>query len=80
MDWIKTINQAIACMEDHLTDGITLADIAKHVHLSAFPQGVFPADGYVPGGIPAEKAPFPGRGGPDERGRKSHRRGDEVRL
>ncbi len=36
MDWIKTINQAIACMEDHLTDGITLADIAKHVHLSAF--------------------------------------------
>ncbi len=36
MDWIKTINQAIACMEDHLTDEVTLADIARHVHLSAF--------------------------------------------
>ena len=36
MDWIKTINNAIEYMEDHLTDDISLADIAKSVHLSAF--------------------------------------------
>ena len=36
MDWIRTINNAIEYMEDHLTDEITLADIAKHVNLSAF--------------------------------------------
>ena len=36
MDWIRTINNAIAYMENHLTDEITLADIAKHVNLSAF--------------------------------------------
>ncbi|MBO4918884.1 MAG: AraC family transcriptional regulator [Erysipelotrichaceae bacterium] len=36
MDWIKTINNAIAYMEDHLSDEITLADIAGSVDLSAF--------------------------------------------
>ena len=36
MDWIRTINNAIEYMEKHLTDEITLADIAKHVNLSAF--------------------------------------------
>ena len=36
MDWIRTINNAIGYMEDHLTDEITLADIAKHVNLSVF--------------------------------------------
>ena len=36
MDWIRTINTAIEYMEKHLTDGIALADIAKHVNLSAF--------------------------------------------
>ena len=36
MDWVRMINQAIAFMEDHLTDEITLADIAKSVNLSAF--------------------------------------------
>ena len=36
MDWIKAINSAIAYMEDHLCDDITLADIARSVHLSAF--------------------------------------------
>ena len=36
MDWIKTINNAIEYMEGHLTDEITLADTANHVHLSAF--------------------------------------------
>ena len=36
MDWIRTINNAIEYMEGHLTDEITLADIAKHVNLSAF--------------------------------------------
>ena len=36
MDWLRMINQAIAFMEDHLTDEITLADIAKSVNLSAF--------------------------------------------
>ena len=36
MDWIKMINQAIAYMEDHLTDEITLAEIAGSVNLSAF--------------------------------------------
>ena len=36
MDWVRTINSAIEYMEGHLTDEITLAGIAKHVHLSAF--------------------------------------------
>ena len=36
MDWIRTINNAIEYMEGHLTEEITLADIAKHVNLSAF--------------------------------------------
>ena len=36
MDWVRMINQAITFMEDHLTDEITLADIAKSVNLSAF--------------------------------------------
>ena len=36
MNWVKTINDAIGYMENHLTDEITLADIAKNVNLSAF--------------------------------------------
>ena len=36
MNWVKTINDAIEYMENHLTDEITLADIAGHVNLSAF--------------------------------------------
>ena len=36
MDWIQTVNHAIAYMEDHLTEQITLADIAGHVNLSVF--------------------------------------------
>jgi AraC family transcriptional regulator len=36
MNWVKTINDAIEYMEGHLTDEITLADIAKNVNLSAF--------------------------------------------
>ena len=36
MDWIRTINSAIAFMEDHLTERIELEDVARSVHLSAF--------------------------------------------
>ena len=36
MNWIKTINDAIEYMENHLRDEIALADIAEHVNLSAF--------------------------------------------
>ena len=36
MDWIRTINSAIAYMEEHLTERIELEDIAKSVHLSPF--------------------------------------------
>ena len=36
MDWVRAINHAIEYMEEHLTDDITLADIAKSVNLSAF--------------------------------------------
>ncbi|MBQ4435262.1 MAG: AraC family transcriptional regulator [Clostridia bacterium] len=36
MDWVKTVNHAIDYMENHLTEEITLADIAKDAHLSAF--------------------------------------------
>ena len=36
MDWVRMINQAIAFMEEHLAENITLADIAGSVHLSAF--------------------------------------------
>ena len=36
MDWVRTINDAIEYMEENLTEDITLADISKAVHLSAF--------------------------------------------
>ena len=36
MDWVRTINSAIAYMEDHLTERIELDDIARSVNLSAF--------------------------------------------
>ena len=36
MDWIKTINNAIGYMEDHLEDHITLEEISKSVNLSVF--------------------------------------------
>ncbi len=36
MDWIRTINRAIAYMEDHLTERIELDDVARSVNLSAF--------------------------------------------
>lgn len=36
MEWVKTINNAIAYMENHLTDDITLGDIAESVYISAF--------------------------------------------
>lgn len=36
MDWVKAINNAIAYMENHLTDDIMLADISKSVNISAF--------------------------------------------
>ena len=36
MDWIRTINSAIAYMEEHLTERIELEDIAKSVRLSPF--------------------------------------------
>jgi AraC family transcriptional regulator len=36
MDWIKTVNRAIAYMEEHLTEPITLDEIAGSVYLSVF--------------------------------------------
>lgn len=36
MEWVKTINNAIEYMENHLTDDITLSDIAESVYISAF--------------------------------------------
>ncbi len=36
MDWVWAVNHAIEYMEEHLTEEITLADIAKSVNLSAF--------------------------------------------
>ena len=36
MDWVRMINQAIDYMEDHLADDLSLSDIARSVHLSAF--------------------------------------------
>ena len=36
MDWIKTVNRAIAYMEENLTERIELEDVAGSVHLSAF--------------------------------------------
>ncbi|MBO4903342.1 MAG: AraC family transcriptional regulator [Lachnospiraceae bacterium] len=36
MDWIKTVNHAIQYMEDHLTEQISVSDIAAHVNLSVF--------------------------------------------
>lgn len=36
MDWAGTINNAIAYIENHLTDDIALCDIAQSVNISAF--------------------------------------------
>ena len=36
MDWVRTVNNAIEFMENHLTENITLVDIAKNVNISAF--------------------------------------------
>ncbi len=36
MDWIQTVNRAIAYMEAHLTERIELEDVARSVNLSAF--------------------------------------------
>ena len=36
MDWIKTINAAIASIEDHLTEEVRLNDIADQVGISPF--------------------------------------------
>ena len=36
MDWVRTVNNAIDYMENHLTENITLSDIAGAVYLSVF--------------------------------------------
>lgn len=36
MNWVESINSAISYMEDHLSEEITLNDIAETVHISAF--------------------------------------------
>jgi AraC family transcriptional regulator len=36
MDWIQTVNRAIAYMEEHLTEPVALEDIAGSVNLSVF--------------------------------------------
>ena len=36
MNWVRLINHSIDYMEEHLSDTVTLADIAKSVNLSAF--------------------------------------------
>lgn len=36
MDWIRTVNHAIAYMEEHLTEPISLTNVAKSVNLSVF--------------------------------------------
>lgn len=36
MEWVRSINDAIEYMENHLADDITLGDIAESVHISAF--------------------------------------------
>ena len=36
MNWVESINNAISYMEDHLSEEITLNDIAEAVHISAF--------------------------------------------
>lgn len=36
MDWIRTVNNAIDYMEDHLTEDVTLSDVAGAVYLSVF--------------------------------------------
>lgn len=36
MDWVRTVNTAIDYMEDHLTEDVTLSDVAGAVYLSVF--------------------------------------------
>lgn len=36
MDWVRTINNAIDYMETHLTEDVTLSEIAGAVYLSVF--------------------------------------------
>ena len=36
MEWLTSIRGAVAYMEDHLTDDVSLDDVARAVHLSPF--------------------------------------------
>lgn len=36
MDWINAIEETIQYIESHLTENITVKDIARHVHISEF--------------------------------------------
>lgn len=36
MEWVKSINEAISYMEDHITEEISCEEIASHIYLSSF--------------------------------------------
>ena len=36
MEWVRAINNAIEYMEEHLTEELTLGDVAESVYISAF--------------------------------------------
>lgn len=36
MEWAQTISDAVEYIEDHITEDITINDIAKHVCISPF--------------------------------------------
>lgn len=36
MDWVKTMNEAITYIEEHLSENIGLSDIAEAVNISEF--------------------------------------------
>ncbi len=82
MDWVRTINAAIDYMEDHLKDTVTLSDIAKHVHLSAFHfQRAFSLlTGMSPAEYLRKRRLSQAGGGSCRRRRKSDRRCDAIWL
>ena len=36
MEWVEAINEAVRFMESHITEDITVNDVAEHVHISPF--------------------------------------------
>ena len=62
MEWLTAIRGAVSYAEDHLTDNVSLDDVARAVHLSPFflhlpllpATGLLPPDRLGRGRVPSE--------------------------